>query len=255
MSGNERDAVESLERLGLSNYEARVFVALQKLGSGTAREVHRIAGVPRSQVYGAAEELEERGLVEIQQSTPKRYRPADPDAARERLAARLEREQERAFDYLERVQREQTGEETREDVWTVRGREPISNRVAELVGRATGRILFAAAAPALVSEATAAALCDRAASGVDVLVVSEDAAVRERFADGPAAVRAPVEEPPSDFTGRVLLCDDNVILLSVLAGSDIPGVTEETAIWSADTALAAVLVQTTRGGVEALLGG
>ncbi|WP_129116787.1 TrmB family transcriptional regulator [Halegenticoccus tardaugens] len=254
MSADEHDAVASLERLGLSNYEARVFLALQKLGTGTARDVHRVAGVPRSQVYGAAEELEERGLVELQQSTPKRYRPVSLDAARERLSARLEREQERAFGYLERVQKERTGPETREDVWTLRGREPISNRVVDLVGGADERVLLAAAAPELVSDGMVEALFERAETGVEVVVVSEDPAVRELFAGGRCAVYAPIEEPPSDHTGRLLLCDDNVVLLSVRAGSAFPDSTEETAIWSADTALSAVLTQVIRSGMAALLG-
>ncbi len=36
---NEREAVDALRTLGLSNYAAQVFVALQKLGSGTTEEV------------------------------------------------------------------------------------------------------------------------------------------------------------------------------------------------------------------------
>ena len=253
MSESEHEAVESLERLGLSNYEARVFVALQKLGTGTAREVHRVADIPRSQVYGAADELEARGLVEIQQSTPKRYRPVSLDAARKRLEERLEREQERAFDYLETVQREKRGEETRDDVWTVRGRESVDDRTVDLAGSATDWLLFAAADPSSVPDDLVDVLRDRAADGVDVVVISENPDVRARFEDESFVVAGPVREPPADFMGRVLLCDDNTILLSVLADANLPGVTDETAIWSADTAMAAVLVQIVRGGIMSVV--
>jgi sugar-specific transcriptional regulator TrmB len=250
----DHEAVESLERLGLSNYEARVFLALQKLGSGTAKDIHDVAGVPRSQVYGAAESLEERGLVELQRSTPKRYRPVDLDAARTRLAARLEREQERAFDHLERVRRERSGEETREEVWTVRGRGPVADRAAKLIARATERVVFGAASVDLVSEPIVDALRERAEAGVDVLVVSENPAVRALFADGPSAVAAPPADAPTEFTGRVVLVDDATILLSVLVESGAGGPPEETAIWSAESAMAAVLVQVTRDGIATLLG-
>ena len=47
--------------------------------------------MPRSQVYGAAERLEERGLVETQQSTPTQYRPVSLGRARSRLLDELER--------------------------------------------------------------------------------------------------------------------------------------------------------------------
>ncbi|PSP27801.1 hypothetical protein BRC65_04050 [Halobacteriales archaeon QH_2_65_14] len=57
---NDSEAVDGLKRLGLTTYEARVFLGLQKLGSGTANEVSDVVDVPRSQVYGAAEDLETR---------------------------------------------------------------------------------------------------------------------------------------------------------------------------------------------------
>lgn len=253
MSESEHDAVESLEHLGLSNYEARVFVALQKLGTGTAREVHRVADIPRSQVYGAADELEARGLVEIQQSTPKRYRPVSLDAARSHLTRRLEQEQERAFDYLETVQREQRGEETRDDVWTIRGRESIDDRTVDLATGATDWVLFAAATPSSVPDELVEVLIDRADEGVDIVVVSENPDVLAKFDDALFPVVQPVREPPAEVMGRVLLSDNNTILLSVLADANLPGVTDETAIWSADSAMAAVLVQVVRGGIMSVV--
>ena len=236
----EAAAVEALERLGLSNYEARVFVALQALGVGTAREVHEVAGVPRSQVYGAADALVERGLVERQQSTPKRYRPVELDAARERLTARLERERERAFEYLDTLAREERPAESREDVWSLHGREAVTERVVELVGRASERLLFGAASADLVTPELVEAVRARAAAGVDVTVVSADPAVRAAFS---APVRVCPGPTDGGHTGRVALCDDNVVLVSVRAAGG------ETAIWSADTALADVLVQTMHAGI------
>jgi sugar-specific transcriptional regulator TrmB len=247
-SMGEHAAVEALERLGLSNYEARVFLALQKLGTGTAREIHEVAEVPRSQVYGAADALEERGLVEIQRSTPKRYRPVSLDAARAHLTAELERERERAFEYLESVQRDRDGDETREDVWTIRGRGPIGERLVELASRANDSILFAADAPEFVTASFAEALVDEAAGGIDVTVVSANAAVRDLFEDTDV-VTVGVDGGSTEYVGRVCIVDDDVILLSAVGGGDL---TEETAIWSARTALAIVLVRITRDGIETL---
>jgi sugar-specific transcriptional regulator TrmB len=79
------EAVEALRELGLSNYEARVFVALQRLGSGTAQEVSQVSDVPRSQVYGAADDLAARGLLEVVESSPKAFRPVDLSTARDQL--------------------------------------------------------------------------------------------------------------------------------------------------------------------------
>ncbi|SFR42278.1 TrmB family transcriptional regulator [Halogeometricum limi] len=249
---NEHEAVESLERLGLSNYAARVFVALQRLGVGTAKQIHDVADVPRSQVYGAAEELEDLGLVELQQSTPKRYRPVSLDAARQSLAESLQTEADRAFDYLEAARAERTAGETRDDVWTVRGREPVHNRVVELAEQAQERVLFAAPDPSFVPDGFVATLEERAAADVHVRVVSEDPALRDLFADVPRVeATGPVEDPPADFTGRVLLVDRRAVLLSVVPPT--PG-GEETAIWSADTAMADILSRIIEGGIESMIG-
>lgn len=249
---SEHEAVESLERLGLSNYAARVFVALQRLGVGTAKEIHDVADVPRSQVYGAAEELEDLGLVELQQSTPKRYRPVSLDAARRSLAESLKVEADRAFDYLEAARAQRTAGETRDDVWTVRGREPVNSRAVELVEQAQERVLFAAPDPSFVTDEFVQTVRERAAAGVGVRVASESPAVRDLFADVPGArVSGPKEDPPADFTGRVLLVDSRVVLLSVVPEG--PG-GEETAIWSADTSMADVLSRIIEGGIESMIG-
>lgn len=254
---SQHEAVEALERLGLSNYEARVFVALQRLGTGTAKEVHSVADVPRSQVYGAADELEERGLIEIQRSTPKRYRPVSIEAAKAQLRARLEREQERAFSHLDEIQRAGDEVESRDDVWTVRGTEPVTDRLVDLAERAESELFFGAASPELVPEHLAATLLEQADAGLSVRVVSESPEVRALFTDTKVTVERPVEEAPRGFTSRFLLVDDSAVLLSVVTGDDdapVPGTAEETAIWSADTAIAAVLSLFIRYGVDAILG-
>ena len=244
MSEADRSAaVEALERLGLSNYEARVFFALQRLGDATAKEIHDEAGVPRSQVYGAAEELVERGIAEVRQSTPKRYRAVSLDAARERLTARLEHARDEAFEHLERARRQQRERETREDVWTVEGVAPVGERVVELAERAESRLVYGAGEPHLVTDSIVSVLRRRAEAGVDVVVVSENPAVRDRFADHPATVVATAETATA-FSGRVLLADDDVVLLSVETEAG------ETAIWSAETEFARVLVRTVQSAIE-----
>jgi sugar-specific transcriptional regulator TrmB len=49
----------------LTEYEARTLIALVRLGTGTARGVANVDGVPRSRVHDAAETLHERGFVDV----------------------------------------------------------------------------------------------------------------------------------------------------------------------------------------------
>ena len=54
------------------------------------------------------------------------------------------------------------------------------------------------------------------------------------------------DELASDTAGRLLAVDGETVLLSVLAGEDLPGVRTKTAIWSSDTGIASVLPQLLR---------
>ncbi|MFC4438826.1 MULTISPECIES: TrmB family transcriptional regulator [Natrialbaceae] len=240
MTPSEAEALEAFERLGLTSYEAKVFIGLHRIGSGTARDVARVVDVPRSQVYSVAESLEERGLLEVQQSSPIRYRPVSIEEAQNTLEDRFERERDRAFDYVSAVKREPDGEETQEDIWTVRGRSRVDDRIADILSAANRRLVFGTRLPELVTPQIEQALEERIAAGVDVSVVSSSATVRERLGalEG-VAVNAPPPHRKSDQrSGRIALVDDDSLLLSVV---DDDG--SETAIWSADSLFASVLIQ------------
>ena len=240
---DEEDVIDALTRLGLKTYEARVFVALQKLGTGTASDVAELTDVPRSQVYGAAEGLEESGLLDVQQTRPTVYRPISPAEAETRLLEQLESVGREAFAYLENV-RETVGEdnEQSEALWTVRGREYVCDRAIELVGEADDRIVYGAPAPELLEDDLLAALIAAAESGLAVTVASENRAVLERIDDD-----APIETVyqsedhfPDASTARLLVVDDDTILMSVQS-YDVAD-EEEIAFWSAETSFAMVLV-------------
>ncbi|WP_226042160.1 helix-turn-helix domain-containing protein [Natrinema sp. DC36] len=240
MSGDQNEAVDAFEQLGLTSYEAKVFIALHRLGVGTARDIAEITDVPRSQVYSVAESLEKRGLLEVQQSNPIRYRPVSVDEARETLRDRFEREQNRAFDYVDTVKNEPAGEETQEDIWTVRDRDRVDDRAVDILSQADERIIFGTRLPELVTDSIERTLAERAADGVSVTIISRTDAVRDRFAD---AEEITVVSPPDHRTddqrsGRIVIVDDDSILLSVLGSED-----GETAIWSAASVFASVLIQ------------
>ena len=242
---DETEAVEAFRHLGLSKYEAQVFIALATLESGTARDVDRVADVPRSQVYGAAESLEGRGLVEIQQSNPIRYRAVDLDGARDRLRDRLDRHADRAFAYVERAREEydDTDAERQEGVWTVQGRDTVSARVSDLVEAAEDRVLYVTPA-ALLDPDVVATLEARADEGdVDVWVLAVDDAVATAFAEDSSVSVAPFTGGKDETAGRLLAVDGDTVLLSVADGEGEPGTGEETAIWSSETGFAAVFLE------------
>jgi sugar-specific transcriptional regulator TrmB len=232
---NEGDAVDALKRLGLTTYEARVFVALQKLGTGTASEVAAITDVPRSQVYGAAEGLEEQGLVDVQQSDPTRYRPVDVEEARDRLYRQLRSESDAAFDYIESVQEEYGGsDEESESIWTVHGQANVASRAAELLRTAEETVTYGTDDVEYLEPSIRDALVEASSGDTHVAVLSADEDVVNISSElGLDAV--PVrEQKPELATGRVLNVDGDAVLISVEGEA-------EAAFWSRDTAFASML--------------
>ena len=231
------DPIGALEALGLPNYEAKVFVALQKLGTGTAKEVGEVADVPRSQVYGTAESLEERGLIEIQQSTPKSYRPVPLDEAKQRLEERFETNSERAFSYLEQVKDDRaTGAEQQEGVWRLSGTAPIESRMVQLVDSAAQRIIIGLNQEVEFTPVLQKRLEAQAQAGRLVVVLAEDPAAVPSL-EGVHVQIIPSPLRGSEQSGRLLLVDEDTILLSVLEDDGT-----ETAVWSARSGFARVLI-------------
>lgn len=242
---DDADAVAGLERLGLTSYEAKVFLGLQKLGGGTASEVSEVSDVPRSQVYGAAERLEERGLVETRQSTPTAYRPVPMELARTRLLDDLQETGSRTFDYLETVGGSYTAEEETEAIWLARGTEAVSSRVADLSRSAEDHLLYATGETRHLEDPVLTALRDAADAGTTVLVGSTDRAVQEMVEGTPGLSRYKIPErrTPTGRIARTLVVDDRTILLSVFSRTATEAGTGEVAFWSEHSAFAAVLVE------------
>ncbi|WP_435156915.1 TrmB family transcriptional regulator [Haladaptatus sp. DFWS20] len=244
------EAVRALQKLGLSSYESQVFVALQQLGTGTAQDVSEVSNVPRSQVYGAADDLANRGLLEVVESSPKAFRSVSLSAAREQLSARIEHEQERAFENLEAIENEQASYADEETVSTLRGHQPIRERMIDLIASANEQAVLVGATGELLTDDIIGVLSNRATSGVLVMIVTRDRAVQEHFENTPVNVIVVPETHHGGFTGRTLLVDDATVLLSVPTEDDHPEPFDEVALWTAGTSIGHILTRFIHAGME-----
>src|SRR5436309_8521752 len=71
-------SVQSLMKLGLTEYEARIYVVLVKMGPRNASEISFFGKVPRPKTYGAIRGLESKGLLRIVTGKPERYMTVTP---------------------------------------------------------------------------------------------------------------------------------------------------------------------------------
>lgn len=238
-------AVDQLSALGLSTYAARTFVALSQLGTGTAKEVSEVSTVPRTRVYDAVDELRDEGLVEVQQSTPKRFWPISVDTTARRFRRTTTQQISTLTDALEEL----GGVETREEqqgVWTVRGEEAVTDRLREFFASADDEIVFMTVEELLADELLDE-LARAAQRGVSIHLggVSEDVQ-RQIQAEIPNAELFESLWVWSDTpAGRIAMIDDRATLASVLVRepSDGQSVSRgETAIWGSGRTNSLVVV-------------
>lgn len=69
------ERIRKLRDFGMTEYQARVYLALLDLGTATASQVPAISRVPRTRIYATMQQLHEKGLVEIIPETPLKYTP------------------------------------------------------------------------------------------------------------------------------------------------------------------------------------
>ncbi|WP_353743245.1 helix-turn-helix domain-containing protein [Methanoculleus sp. DTU007] len=132
--GVPNDLVESLKSLGLTRYEALVYIGLLRMTGATATEIHEASGVPRASVYPVLDRLIQKELVNVSHTTPKRFDAVPPDRGVRNLMIRIERDAESARAALDTIYREKEreGRGNRELVWTIYGEENIRTHLAEM---------------------------------------------------------------------------------------------------------------------------
>ena len=240
-TSNPEQSIELLQQLGLKEYEAKSFVALSRLPSGTAKELSELSEVPRTRIYDAIRVLETKGLVEVQHSKPQQFRAVPIDEAVETLKQEYETRTESLRESLRNVEPASTKNETEvtHEVWTLSGRTAIRNRTTKLIDEADDELVMVVGHEAAFNESLVDHLREARSRDVSLVVGTVDEALRRMLADAvPEAKvfvsglewlqRSAVSDDKTEIT-RLLLVDQSTILVSTLtagpgAESDEKGV-------------------------------
>jgi sugar-specific transcriptional regulator TrmB len=151
-------SVQSLMKLGLTEYEARIYVVLTKMGPRNASEISFLGKVPRPKTYGAIRGLESKGLLRIVPGKPERYMAVSPNDVLVPLVDKLNKETGEcvqvvenlamAFESSKYVYTEKPYE--RYDLWSVRGRDKVYKRIQDMIGEAKVNVCFTTTTNGLV---------------------------------------------------------------------------------------------------------
>lgn len=234
----ESAAVTALEELGLTEYEARCYVALTRITQGTAKEISQVADVPRSRVYDTVERLHARGLVDVQQSEPRQFRAVPKEEALDLLRQTYDESIEKADDALGQLNTVDAAEHR--GVWAVENKQHVDSRVDSLLADAESQVHLLLAADAEEPADLLSALEPVAERDVSVVVevpTSEvEATARQRLPDDATVRVTPGLEDTSEVGGKwpakLVMVDRHSVLASGVEETHLPGVIKETAVWT-----------------------
>lgn len=231
------EAIEVLQQLGLKEYEARCFVGLSRLHTGTAKQLSETTEVPRTRVYDAIRVLEAQGLVEIQHSSPQQFRAVPLEEATETLRDQYEDRVERLHDALDTVEIVDGDDETPvQQVWAMSGRDAIENRTDQLIEQASMEVVLVLGDESLLTDDLVFSLND-VGNGVDLLIGALTESLQDQiqtavpgattFLSGLEWLHGENTAEHETAIGRLLLIDRSTILVSSL----MPGTKEEQAVF------------------------
>jgi len=221
---NVEEAIEILQQLGLREYEARCFVGLTRLDTGTAKKLSDLTEVPRTRVYDAVRVLEAQGLVEIQHSSPQRFRAVSLEEAAETLRDQYEDRVERLYDALRPVDIVDTDDESAvQEVWAMSGQKAIENRTERLIETTTDEIVLVVGDESLATETLLGTLSE-VEDDVELLVGTPTPSLQEEiqaavpaattFVSGLEWLHGVNAAEDDTAIGRLLLVDRGSILIS-----------------------------------------
>ena len=205
------DFIPDLVRLGFTEYEAKVYLALLQTHPATGYQLSKQAGVPRSMVYEALGRLHSRGAV-LKTGNGKitYYRPLPPEI----LLERYEREQlgliGRLSDGLEQVY----SKKDEDLLWSITGRSSVLSYASQMITRAQHEALM------ILNDAGLKYLRETIYNACDAgLQVSMLLTGEEHLDRGYVTRHPPMESELQEITELlVLVIDDEEALIGSLKG-------------------------------------
>lgn len=129
----DEGAVDRLRALGMSLYEARLYVALLRHGAQNGNELSKSAGIPSSKVYSTLERLATKGIVHVVRTGATTEYVCIPP---QELTHRMRQEFEAPLEFLERTLPTLVSFEPAAEVLTVTGPDAIRESASYIVEHA-----------------------------------------------------------------------------------------------------------------------
>lgn len=232
----EKDIIEPLTKLGLTMYEARVFMALTAMKKATVGEIYPKANVPRSAVYGVLEKLQEKDMVEVAKSKPTVFRALPPAQAMKKLELNFYTAKKQATKMLEQIYGSAPSRVSEEAVWILKGKKNIDDKINALITSAKKEVIISGSSKDVLKQLNVLKPNKRKKIKIQIITMKEDSNDAEILEKWDEVIFLPEMK---EFSGKeykgwkmtMLLVDRKVAFYGVSYPVS-EGAFEETAFWS-----------------------
>ena len=228
-----RRAILLLGRVGLTDYEARAYIALVARGVGEAGGLAQVAGIPRTSAYKVLESLAAKGYAVEAGGRPMLYRPKPPGE----VAESLRKDVNEVFEKLELLHR-MVGEHGEPQlVYLLNGRERVVTKIGEMLDQSEKEFLLTTPQLAELRDGLAKKIASAVRRGVQVTFVTgphqkipdgvrglsrENLRATEVLSDGTHALLAAPSLDACGFTDNPILTAHLKQFLDVLLEAGVP---------------------------------
>jgi sugar-specific transcriptional regulator TrmB len=119
------EQIKLLRKLGFTDYEARAYISLAKLGPSTVREIVIESKLPRNKTYEALQKLEQKEKIISLPVSPKKFKITDPESFKEEIE-----ELNTSVNNLIKLIEQPKLNEYKELFWIIKGKKAIENKLA-----------------------------------------------------------------------------------------------------------------------------
>jgi len=237
------ETVSLLQELGLKEYEARCFLTLTQLSTGTAKEISDLSDVPRTRVYDAVRVLESQGLVEVQHSNPQQFRAVSIDEATATLRRQFDDRIDRLESQINALDLEQPPADADQvqEVWALNSHEAIESRTLDLIDEADSEVVLFVIEESVLTEALFDRLHTAIDRGVDVRIGGNtDAIISQLDTELPSVTVFETDlewllgpDPDTEVAiSRMLFTDRTRLLISSFYPGDAHSESKEQAVFA-----------------------
>ncbi|OYT66858.1 MAG: hypothetical protein B6U65_04580 [Candidatus Wolframiiraptor sp. EX4484-121] len=199
--------INSLKRLGLTEYEARAYIALLEHGEADALEISRRSGVPRTRIYDILSRLESNGFIQgLKGTRPAIYVALPPSHTLKPLKDSIVEDIENTLNELEQLYLRNSSPQ-RYNVWLFRGIRAYGTAL-RLIDEAKESILVRIIyLPHDILENLLSKLREMKANGIDIYLIIDTRILSTSMP------KERVEEIVREFNAKIL---DSLIPLNAL---------------------------------------